>query len=113
VDPHVDDPSPALWFNPVAFTQPADFAIGDGPRTHPTLRNPGNQNYDITLNKRFAVGPDKILEFSAGGFNFVNHANWDNPDNIIGPPDAPNVNAGRISESRGGRVVQLGLRLSF
>jgi hypothetical protein len=113
MDPHVANPDPVLWFNPAAFTQPADFTIGDGPRTHPTLRNPGNQNYDITLNKRFAVGPDKTLEFSAAGFNFVNHANWDNPDNVIGPPDAPNVNAGRISESRGGRVVQLGLRLSF
>jgi hypothetical protein len=113
VDPHVDNPTPDLWFNPAAFAQPADFTIGDGPRTHPTLRNPGFQNYDLTLNKRFAVGTDKTVEFTAAGFNFLNHANWANPDNVIGPATAPNVNAGRIQESRGGRVVQLGLRLSF
>jgi hypothetical protein len=113
MDPHVDGAGPQLWFNPAAFAQPDDFMLGDGPRTHPTLRGPGYQNYDLTVNKRFAVRPDKTLEFSAAGFNFLNHANWDNPDNVIGPVDAPNVNAGRIMESRGGRVVQVGLRLSF
>ena len=102
-----------MWYNPEAFAQPADFTLGDGPRTHPTLRNPDSQNYDLTLNKRFAIGADKSVEFTAAGFNFLNHANWDNPDNVIGTADAPNVNAGRILESRGGRVVQLGLRVSF
>jgi hypothetical protein len=113
VDPQVAEPSPDLWFNPDAFAQPPDFTLGDGPRTHPSLRNPGSQNFDLSLNKRFALRADKTLEFSAAGFNFLNHANWDNPDNTIGTASAPNVNAGKILESRGGRVVQLGLRLSF
>ena len=47
------------------------------------------------------------------GFNFLHHANWSEPDPIIGPPEAPNLNAGRILGSYGGRVVQLGLRFSF
>jgi hypothetical protein len=113
VDPHVDDAGPLLWFNPVAFDQPPDFTLGTASRTHPTLRNPGSQNYDLSVNKRFAVGADRSVEFSAVGFNFLNHANWDAPDNVIGPSSAPNVNAGRIISSRGGRVIQLGLRLSF
>jgi hypothetical protein len=113
IDPHVEDPGPQLWFNPAAFDQPPDFALGNASRTHPSLRNPGSQNYDVSLTKRVALSPDRSVEFSAAGFNFINHANWDAPDNIIGPADAPNVNAGKIIGSRGGRVIQLGLRLSF
>jgi len=47
VDPHVSDPGPNLWFNPAAFTQPADFTTGDASRTNPALRMPGNQNHDV------------------------------------------------------------------
>ncbi|MDZ4802098.1 MAG: hypothetical protein SGI92_28410 [Bryobacteraceae bacterium] len=113
VDPHVADQGPALWFNPAAFVQPEDFSMGNGSRTHPSLRNPGSQNYDMSVSKRVALGPDRAVEFTAAGFNFINTANWEIPDNVIGTASAPNVNAGRILGSRGGRVIQLGLRLSF
>ncbi|MBI4874145.1 MAG: hypothetical protein HY822_05880 [Acidobacteria bacterium] len=101
------------WFNPAAFDQPADFTPGDGPRTHPFLRNPGAQNHDLSLVKRFVLRADRTLEVSAVGLNFLNHANWNDPDAMIGPAGAPNVNAGRIIGSRGGRVMQLGMRFSF
>jgi len=113
VDPHVANPGPELWFNPAAFSHPADFEIGNVPRTHPTLRNPGAQNHDISLNKRFTVTSDRTLEFSASMFNFVNHANWNAPDTEIGTEESPNTNAGRITGSNGGRVVQLSLRFNF
>ncbi|HBY58817.1 MAG TPA: hypothetical protein DEH78_03285 [Solibacterales bacterium] len=113
VSARVDNPSPALWFNPAAFAQPADFTLGNASRTHPYLRNPISQNHDLSVSKRFVLAPDRTLEFNASGFNFVNHANWNDPDTVIGPASAPNVNAGRIIGSRGGRVIQLGLRLSF
>jgi hypothetical protein len=104
---------PDQWFNPDAFRQPADFALGDASRTHPQLRNPGSQNHDLSLSKRFALAADRTVEFSAVGFNFINHANWNDPDTVIGPESAPNVNAGRIIGSKGGRVIQIGLRYSF
>jgi hypothetical protein len=113
LDPSVPEPGPNLWFNPAAFDQPPDFATGNASRTHPSLRNPGNQNHDISLTKRFAMGIDRTVELSAVGFNFLNHANWNDPDPVIGPASAPNVNAGKIIGSRGGRVVQMGLRFSF
>ena len=56
---------------------------------------------------------ERAVEFNAAGFNFLNHANWNEPDPVIGPPSAPNVNAGHIIGSRGGRVIQMGLRFSF
>jgi len=104
---------PDLWYNPAAFDQPPDFTIGDGPRTHPHLLTPGFQNYDLTVNKRMTLGTERALEFSLAGFNFTNHANWNDPDMVIGPVDRPNVNAGKIIGSHGGRVIQIGLRLSF
>ena len=113
VDPQVANPGPELWFNPAAFDQPPDFTIGNASRTHPTLRSPGSQNHDLSFTKRFPLAADRTVEFSAMGLNFLNHANWTDPDVVIGPASAPNVNAGKIIGSRGGRVIQLGLRFSF
>ena len=113
VDPHLAHQSPELWFNPAAFNNPENFTLGDGPRTHPTLRNPGNQAHDLSVTKRIVIDTERALEVQATGFNFVNGANWTDPDPVIGPTSAPNVNAGRIIGSRGGRVIQVGLRFSF
>jgi hypothetical protein len=113
VDPHVANPGPGLWFNPAAFVQPDNFTVGDTRRTHPTLRNPGGWNCDLTATKRVPVRGIGTLEMIASMFNALNHANWNDPDNRIGPASAPNVNAGRIIGSTGGRIVQLGLRLNF
>lgn len=113
VDPHVPNPGPDLWFNPAAFAQPADFTIGNASRTSPTLRLPGSQNHDLALNKRFSLSTEKSVELSMVGLNVINHANWNNPDVNIGTAAAPNVNAGKIIGSHGGRVIQLGLRFSF
>jgi hypothetical protein len=113
VDPHLAHPGPSLWYNPAAFDQPADFTLGNGPRTLPDLLGPGYNSMDLSLNKRFPLGADRALEFNATAFNFLNHANWNYPDPTIGPADAPNVDAGRIIGSHGGRVIQLGLKFSF
>jgi hypothetical protein len=74
---------------------------------------PGYNSMDLTINKRLPFGGDRTVELSASAFDFLNHANWNYPDTGIGPGSAPNVNAGRIIGSYGGRVVQLGVKLSF
>jgi hypothetical protein len=102
-----------LWFNPAAFDQPPDFTLGTASRTSPTLRNPGNNNFDLSVAKRVQIGLDRSVEFTATGFNFVNHADWNNPDTTIGSASAPNVDAGKIIGSHGGRVIQLGLTFNF
>ena len=65
------------------------------------------------MTKRVAFANERTMELSLAAFNFVNHANWNAPDNVIGPQRAPNVNAGKIIGSSGGRVMQLGLRFNF
>jgi hypothetical protein len=113
VDPHVSNPGPNLWFNRAAFSQPADFTMGNGPSTEPDLLGPGYNSLDLSVNKRLPIGGERVVELSASAFDFLNHANWNYPDTSIGPATAPNANAGRITGSFGGRVIQLGVKLSF
>ena len=113
IDPSVPQQGPDLWFNPAAFDQPADFTLGNASRTSPSLLSPGSQIFDLSVVKRIQIGLDRSVEFSATGFNFINHGNWNYPDTTIGPASAPNVNAGRIIGSHGGRVIQLGLTCNF
>ncbi|MCP5114937.1 MAG: hypothetical protein GY953_29245, partial [bacterium] len=113
VEAQVANPGPDQWFNPAAFVNPPDFAIGDVPRSHPSLLNPARQNHDLSVTKRFPLAADRAVEFIGTAFNFLNHADWNQPDAEIGSLESPNVNAGKIVGSRGGRVVQLGLRFTF
>ena len=113
VDPHVENPGPGAWFNVAAFAHPDDFTLGDVPRTHPTLRNPSWQNHDLAVTKRVPLPSEQTLELLFQSFNFLNTANWNDPDATIGTAAAPNRNAGRIIGSRGGRVLQLGARYNF
>ena len=113
VNPHVEKPTASQWFNAAAFIQPLDFSLGDGPRTHPSLRNPGFQNFDMSLTKRVPVTDQWTLELIMEAFNALNYGNLNLPDRMIGSLADPNLNAGKIVGTTGGRVVQLGLRFSF
>jgi len=113
VNPHLENPTASQWFNAAAFVQPDDFTLGDGPRTHPSLRNPGFQNFDMSLTKRVPVTDEWTLELIMEAFNALNYGNLNLPDRMIGSLADPNLNAGRIVGTSGGRVVQLGLRFSF
>lgn len=113
VSPHVPNPGPSEWYNPAAFDQPADFTMGNGSRTISGLQGPGYSSMDVSLGKRLPIGGERAFEFNATALDVFNHANWNYPDMIIGPASAPNIDAGRIIGSHGGRVIQLGLKFSF
>ena len=113
VDAKVENPTAAGWFNPAAFAQPDDFTLGNASRTHPNLRGPGEQFHHLSLTKRVELTADTSLEFVTESFNFPNSANLNDPDTRIGPAASPNLNAGKIIGSTGGRVMQMGLRILF
>ena len=113
VSPHVSNPGPSEWYNPAAFDQPPDFTMGNGSRTVSGLLGPGYNTMDVSLGKRLPIGGERAFEFNATALDVLNHANWNYPDTMIGPASAPNVDAGRIIGSHGGRVIQLGLKFSF
>jgi hypothetical protein len=110
---HVANPGPSEWYNPAAFEQPADFTPGNGSRTVSGLLGPGYNSMDVSLGKRLPLGGERTFEFNATALDVLNHANWNYPDTMIGPASAPNIDAGRIIGSHGGRVIQLGLKISF
>ncbi len=113
VDPHAATQGPAQWFNPAAFSQPADFTLGDASRTLSTLSNPAVHSFDVNLSKRIPLNSEAAIDFNASAFDVLNHADWNQPDTTIGPASAPNLDAGHIIGSHGGRVIQLGARFSF
>ena len=68
---------PTVWFNPAAFSTPANGTwgnlgryIGDGP---------GNCEIDTGLQKRFRVTDKVALSFRASAFNLLNNPQWGNP----------------------------------
>ncbi len=113
VNPRVPHRGPSLWFNPAAFIQPPNFTLGDGTATQSNLLGPGYNTLALSVSKRLPIGGSRVLEFSATAFNLINHGNWNTPDTGIGSAAAPNVNAGHIIGSYGGRVVQLELDIDF
>jgi hypothetical protein len=113
VDPEVPTPAAEQWFNPAAFAQPDDFTLGNASRTHPGLREPGDQFHHLSVTKRVQITSETSLELVTEAFNFPNHANLNDPDTRIGPAASPNLNAGKIIGSTGWRVMQMGMRILF
>ena len=105
-----------FYFNPAAFDcqfnsdlhlAPGSLAsFGDVGRN--TLRGPGINNWDISFLKKFKFVEDKSLEFRAEMFNAFNHVQFLNPDN-----QGFDSTFGQVSQTRGPRLIQFGLKLYF
>jgi hypothetical protein len=73
-----------------------------------TLRGPGINNWDLSFLKKTKLTESKSLEFRAEMFNAFNHAQFLNPD-----ANGFSGTFGQISQTRGPRLVQFGLKLYF
>ncbi len=113
---HGDDRGVLKWFDTSAFGNPADFTVGNGPRTLPDTRGPGMVQVDLSAFKNFRVREGMLVEFRAEAFNFLNHVNLNDPGTGFSPNrQGQNTSAafGRITSAMKARSIQLGLRLSF
>jgi len=107
------------WYNPAAFSRPADGTFGNVRRN--SLYGPGIGQVNISGGKTFALPYEGIkLEFRADATNAFNHANFSTPSGNLG--GAANVgdayswsaNTNQITGTTyGGRALQMHLRLSF
>ena len=108
--------TPVRWFDTEAFRNPADFTIGNAPRTLPKTRGPGLQDVSFSLFKTFKILERYRLEARGELFNALNRVNYNLP-NVTFSPDRTgrnsNANFGRITSALDARRMQLGLRLSF
>jgi hypothetical protein len=113
-----------LLLDPVAFTSPAGGLPGNTGRN--AFRGPGLFNIDLSLSRSFAIsrlGEAGRLTLRADVFNFLNHANLNNPNPFVGTPDFGVGLYGRAGRDPGfpaltpfnetARQVQLLLRVEF
>jgi hypothetical protein len=108
--------TPERWFDTDAFRNPADFTIGNAPRTLPRTRGPGLTDVSFSLFKNFQIRERVRLEARGELFNALNTVNYNAPNVSFSPNrQGQNVNAnfGRITSALDARRAQLGLRLSF
>jgi hypothetical protein len=99
-------------FNTSCFSVPGAFTFGTQPRTDPTLRGHGINNFDFALFKRTAINERFNLEFRTETFNLFNRVKFSNPN--LQANTAANATFGIISaQANTPRLIQLALRLRF
>jgi hypothetical protein len=108
--------TPVRWFDTEAFRNPANFIIGNAPRSLPRTRGPGLTDISFSLFKTFQFRERFRLEARGELFNALNTVNYNAP-NVTFTPNAAgqnvNANFGRVLSSLEARRVQVGLRLAF
>ncbi len=115
-DPTLDNRTENAWFNTSCFRNPANFVIGNVPRTLPSTRGPGYKDVALSLFRTQKLTETVNIEFRAEAFNAFNFVNLNDPNTTFqANPQGVNANPnfGRVLSSLDPRRIQLGLRLSF
>jgi len=85
--------SPSIngWFNPAAFSAPANGTWGNLGRY--IANGPGNYEIDSSLQKRFRITERLHVSLRAAAFNLLNHPQYKNPSSSVGSVSgtAPNL----------------------
>jgi hypothetical protein len=68
---------------------------------------------DLRLSKRVSLGDRRSLEAIVEGFNLLNRANLQLPNNTFGPGPTPRPAFGQATSAADPRQVQFGLRVEF
>lgn len=99
------------WFNTSCFTQPAAFTFGDEPRNDPTLRTPGEANWDAAIFKNFPIDSDgkRDFQFRVESFNLFNRVQFGYPGHVQGLPSFGVVS----SQANLPRILQFALRIDY
>lgn len=58
------------------YTQPAAGTFNLQPNVRDTIHQPGFQNWNLGLFKKFPINEHTGFEFRAEAYNFINHPNW-------------------------------------
>ncbi len=105
---------PAQWFSvknadgsPI-FTAPPKGTFNLQPGIRNPIHDPGFENWNLGLYKKFAFTERTGLQFRAEAFDAFNHANWNRPD--YNPTSAT---FGKVTGKSNERNLQLSLRWYF
>ncbi len=72
------------YFNTDAFAQPANFTFGNAPSRASWLRNPGMDNWNLTVTKTFSIGEQIRVNLRGSSFNLMNHPVFAGPNTTFG-----------------------------
>jgi hypothetical protein len=104
------------WFKTECFRNPANFVIGNVPRTLPRTRGPGYDDVSLSVFRNLKITEKTNLEFRGEAFNAFNRVIFNDPNTSFTPNAAgtnTNPNFGRVLSSLPARRIQFGLRLTF
>ncbi|MCC6364515.1 MAG: hypothetical protein IT165_13400, partial [Bryobacterales bacterium] len=104
------------WFNPGAFAVPGRNDPGNASKT--SVRNPGVNNTDLSLVKRFPLKNEaRYFQLRWEAYNAFNHTQYSgiNTSARFDLATGAQVNAlfGQVSSTRAPRVMQGSLRFTF
>ncbi len=100
----LENPTPNLWFDVSAFTEPAVGTQGNAARN--VLDGPSYKNFDFSVTKNNRLTERVNLQFRAEFFNIANHPNFGLPNGNISSSAR-----GTITSVADGRDIQFGLKL--
>jgi outer membrane receptor protein involved in Fe transport len=95
------------FFNTNAFAAPAPFTFGNAGRN--TIIGPGNNIFDLAIQREFPVREGHTIRVRAESFNAFNHPNW----GIPGPYPDFGPFFGKIFTSGDPRRMQFAVRYDF
>jgi hypothetical protein len=101
-----DKRGPDLWFDTTAFVRQAPNTFGNA--GNGTLRDPGVNDIDFSLQKQFRLTERGRFEFRAETFNIFNKPQFTNIGHTLG-----NANFGKATSAEAEREMQLGLKFYF
>jgi hypothetical protein len=96
------------WINAAAFSQPAPFTFGDGPRFLSSLRAPDYFNWDMGIQKYWNITESKRIQLRMELYNAFNHPNFFVPDSNLG-----DANFGTITGAYPARSIQFAGKFYF
>jgi Carboxypeptidase regulatory-like domain/TonB-dependent Receptor Plug Domain len=103
---------PHEWFNPNAFSLPTSGTWGNVSRG--ALTGPGLAEWDCSLFKNTTITERLRVQFRAEGFNVVNRANFDTPNDSVFSGGVISPSAGVITgTATTSRQIQFGLKANF
>ncbi len=104
------------WFNPAAFAAPGQGDPGNAAKN--SVRNPGVNNTDLALSKRFPVKSEKrYITLRWEAYNAFNHTQYSGinvaPKYDLTTGAQTNPLFGQVSSTRAPRIMQGSLRFTF
>ncbi len=115
-NPNVNGSTFGAWFNRAAFAVPGRGDPGNASKN--SVRNPGVNNNDVSINKRFNFKSDaRYFQFRWEAYNVFNHTQYSglNATARYDLTTGQQVNAlfGQVTSTRAPRVMQGALRFVF